>query len=716
MELNPIIHPVVGFFTLTQPWLLLFGVGALIPVFIHYLNRNRHLRMRWAATQYLVLALDQVAKRFSLIQILLLVVRVCVVLLLALCMASPMFHDDYDWFQQSGRKTTLKLIAIDHSFSMQAEQENRSSQGEAKLIAAQLVEQSRESESFIVFTFDSRLNPVITRPVATRTEVLAAIDLISLGNQATDVKQVLSDLSEISSNGQAGFDELEIHLVSDFMAKDWAFLESENAERNWENLLENTKVHLYRVGGKDLSNNFISAVSLFQSHSIVDVNNPVTVKVQNWGAKDQQDLLVDLLVDQNVVASKPVTIQPNGQVTATFDLVLGQEGNYLIEARIGPDCNTIDNRHFANVEAKKKHEVVFLEGKAGASKFLRISLDPAATGNSNINTRVIKQESFASLDLGGVDVLFVDNVRNFSEAEVRRLVEFATSGKTVFLFLGDLVNRNQFNAAWNRGDEKLGLELVGIQPVNNYEIDPLDFRSPYLQAFQGNPDAGLATLPIWTYFKVRIIDNSSTRVDLSLTNGDPLLVSKAYGTGRIVLFTSSSSSQSKIRLDDIPWNANETSAGFPALVLEMFHVSLQDHQPDTIHVGQIGHGEFKEQNRIDEFSFHSPEGTPLEIDVVQSDGFVSWKSNPLLATGFYEFSAKTGNSESTKTLAVNFDAAESDLRGITPPGEYHEISGPKSKSTSQSRSVQLFQILLLGLVLLLVTESVVGFQFGKENG
>ena len=148
----------------------------------------------------------------------------------------------------------------------------------------------------------------------------------------------------------------------------------------------------------------------------------------------------------------------------------------------------------------------------------------------------------------------------------------------------------------------------------------------------------------------------------------------------------------------------------------MFHVSLQDHQPDTIHVGQIGHGEFKEQNRIDEFSFHGPEGTPLEIDMVQSDGFVSWKSNPLLATGFYEFSAKTGNSESTKTLAVNFDATESDLRGITPPGEYHEISGPKSKSTFQSRSFQLFQILLLGLVLLLVTESVVGFQFGKENG
>src|SRR5207247_4066863 len=70
---------------------LAVGAGAVsVPVIIHLLNRRRYRVVTWAAMRFLLAAQKQNIRRMRLEQLILLVLRVLIVALLVLAMASVM--------------------------------------------------------------------------------------------------------------------------------------------------------------------------------------------------------------------------------------------------------------------------------------------------------------------------------------------------------------------------------------------------------------------------------------------------------------------------------------------------------------------------------------------------------------------------------------------------------------------------------------------------
>src|SRR5215471_3791067 len=101
--------------------------AASIPIIIHLLNRKRFRIVTWAAMKFLLAAQKQNTRRMRLEQLILLAVRVLVILLIVLAMASVMPWAesiwDYFWPEGTGRMVvksgrTHKILVLDGSLSM----------------------------------------------------------------------------------------------------------------------------------------------------------------------------------------------------------------------------------------------------------------------------------------------------------------------------------------------------------------------------------------------------------------------------------------------------------------------------------------------------------------------------------------------------------------------------------------------------------------------
>ncbi len=98
--------------------ILLAGAAAfLIPLIIHLLNKRRVTVVAWGAMHLLQEALRQKKKNLRIEQLLLLLIRIAIPIVLALCLARPVLS----FFSQlPGMNKSSLVVLLDNSYSMRA--------------------------------------------------------------------------------------------------------------------------------------------------------------------------------------------------------------------------------------------------------------------------------------------------------------------------------------------------------------------------------------------------------------------------------------------------------------------------------------------------------------------------------------------------------------------------------------------------------------------
>src|SRR5688500_18316331 len=97
--------------------LLAGALAFLIPLIIHLLNKRRVVTVRWGAMNLLHEALRQRKRNLKIEQLLLLLVRISIPIILALCLAQPILRA---LGQLPGLNKSKLLVVLDNSFSMRA--------------------------------------------------------------------------------------------------------------------------------------------------------------------------------------------------------------------------------------------------------------------------------------------------------------------------------------------------------------------------------------------------------------------------------------------------------------------------------------------------------------------------------------------------------------------------------------------------------------------
>ncbi len=660
-------------FGFASPWLLLGGCLAAIPVVLHLLFRRQHREEPFAANRFLAEATRKHSRRLHFQQWLLLVVRMAILLLVALSLARP-FVDALPGDPDSDGRAVHHILVIDTSLSMRHTEDGSRRFDRGRGILEKIVAAAREGDTFRLLTIRDARPPVIIGQAAGRKpDVLAELERLQPTWEAADVVGALqATLSLLDARASSEFQQ--VSLVTDLQPTDWQ-PDSEAVRSRIHALLvaidRKADLVVYDVGGSPATN---SAIVNLQSDSAVAVAGvPVGLRatVEHFGVSGEGERQIELHVDDRLVSRRPISIVPGRSIDFEWTHRFATGGEHHVEARLGGDGLADDNRRFLSLPVRDRLQVLLVGGRYvgqpedAATFYLETALapgpDPARPGLVEATT--IPERRLAIEDLGRYDCLVLCDIGRLVRSEVDRLARFVAEGGGVIFGLGDTVNP----AAWNQllGDTSSGLlpgRLDRIVEASGssrgaFVFDPGNYTHPVLREFRGLADNGLATTVTIRYFRVR--PHPESEVALVFDSGDPAILTRRIGHGRVVLVTTS--------LDDRWTTWPVLSASYLPIVHELIRFATSGRWSSRQR--QVGEPIFR---RVDattsaatltgpDSSVHSLDPTtPGRSRKRNAEGAREIISDETLVPGIYRLELGPP-SRVIELFSVNVDTAESDL-------------------------------------------------------
>src|SRR5439155_8484133 len=143
--------------TFLAPLMLIGGAAVSIPVAVHFFFKARYKPLPWAPMKFLREAIEQTSQRIKFQEWVLLAMRCLVVLLLALALARP----GVTTAGASGRGEAIDaVLVIDNSFSMGAQDGDRTRLERAKDAALQVIDSLPPNSTVLVYTCSDRAEPL----------------------------------------------------------------------------------------------------------------------------------------------------------------------------------------------------------------------------------------------------------------------------------------------------------------------------------------------------------------------------------------------------------------------------------------------------------------------------------------------------------------------------------------------------------------------------
>jgi von Willebrand factor type A domain/Aerotolerance regulator N-terminal len=707
---------------------LLAGMAALaIPPLVHLLNRRRFDVIDWAAMQFLLVS-ERTRKKIFLEQVILMLLRMGLIALLVLGVASPWMK--LPWLAKMAPRPNRDIVIIlDGSFSMGYTQAGRSANDAAKAWAIDFLGQlqagdavallhARQMPTSLVGHLSTDLEPV-------RGAIYDAPKPRGGVNMSAAVREAILLLKA------GGKQQRDIIVLTDGQRHGWA--DPKSLER-WELLAGGTPegdlpnlwvVNVVPDRSPDVPNWSLSPIQSsravaavgrevkfktdLQLHGAVGLNPPDRVRIEVDGrpAGDQ----------------RPPGIAEKGRIPLTFAQRFNTPGSHLVTITIDEDAMPGDNRQDFAVEVMPTLPVLIVDGDTRSSRsrgadFLRDALAPALDTNPSFLVRVVSASEFTSdlltKPLGREAttvprVLVLMNLSGIRADQGQAVEAFLNSGGGVLVTLGARAESIGYNTEHFRdGRGWLPARLVDpIGDTNNLDkaprVIPASLESPPLDLFKNDDRGSLGGAAYFPrHWKLDAKAESGGVAIALLTDRDPLFVEKSFGKGRVI--------QSAVPLDN-EWRTNLTDLGdYVRLTHELVYylaaarsgdVNLEAKQPIVFRPAD---GELPGPVTV-----QPPEGSARRITV---------KDWPLVyddtrETGVYKLTTDTGK---VQYYVVQPDGGESDLtpcsdedraavarllkttRYVTAPSEV------LSQETDAETQIEFWWLLLLLVIALLAFE------------
>lgn len=514
----------------------LYGlITASIPLLIHLLNRRRLKRIRFPAVRFVLLSQRRISRAYRLRHWLLLALRTSAVLLLALLLAHPIFQTGVGLFA-AGAPLSL-VIVLDNSLSMRWSQEGEGFK-HAKEAALQLISSLKDGDRVAVIPTNASDKSQI-RLKDERELLLRELDGIQISAATADFASTLSKAYELLKEPAA---QREIWLMTDMALTGWDQF-SLSALGPHDPLIP-LKIIKIESKGEPL-NGTVKEVRAQGQGVGVGVPLRLEASVVNFGNREIKDLLVQLNIDDRNREQRLLSLPPRGESEVGFLVNLIQAGDHHGYVMLKKDGLAGNPSFHFTLRAQDKLKVLVVDGDPQTSLvqsetfFITRALNPAGERDSSLFLpKVILPEGLSSASLDSYQALILCNVPVIPEALLPRLRDYLRRGGGLLLFLGDRIQTDDYNA-------KLFQSSPAILPARIREkkmlsepagekIETMDTAHPALQGFADEMlKESLKSARVQGYFRT---DSAGTTL-LSLSNGDPLLLEKKVGPGRVVLFT-----------------------------------------------------------------------------------------------------------------------------------------------------------------------------------
>jgi hypothetical protein len=655
-------------FTFLSPLYLIGLVTALIPLIIHLSRSRRTKKMRFSTTRFFTEQFLRSYRMSRLKELLLLACRMALFSLLAMALARPFVKPTGTGGFAGGGPRAVVLV-LDDSASMGYKDEGVTLFRRAQEAASTVLRSLSADETVSVVLAGRRAagpEVLFAEPTGDHDEVQRAIDRAKVSSLGTDLTGAITKAEEVAGSSRAAGMGVAIYVFSDLQESGWD-LPSQATVRS-----DVTDVSFFFVGlrpKKAPSNRAVTAVRYAATRPRVGV--PFAVRpLLALGKDDGKDVNVRLYLDGARVGEQKVERLPGGKWAAPrFHHTFQDGGWHAGYVEVEDEALAADNKRYFAIEVPETTETVPILAVNGAPSnvphqdelfFLRLALTATPEGQKEpFRIEAIGPAEVAAREIAKFPLVVLANVERLSDSAVEKLEDYVAEGGKLLVFLGDKVNANFYNTTLAGANRRHGgllpATITGKREENVGFIGAINYEHRALAAFQ-EPKLGALLGPALT-FKALKVDAPAQAVLMKSSSGAPLLCEKAFGKGKVLLFTSTCDrdwSDFPIRPAFLLWSR------FVAEYLTQTPLSLQSgyNTGDAVRL-------LPPRDESGTLWVRKPDNTKV-VAPRSSDGSGAFEFSDTLEPGIYTV-LRSDQQTRIGLFAVNLDTYESDLSYLDEP-------------------------------------------------
>ena len=626
------------------------AVGASIPLIIHLLNRERARQLVFSTVRFIQMSHQTNVQRHKLKRLLLLLMRMLMLLLLGFAFARPFFAEDPATAPELGGVRNAVII-LDTSYSMQY----ADTFAEAKKEAIKRLDSLDSADAVALILSADKARQVL--PIdSEHNHIRSAIENATLTNYITDYLDAIQTADEILKAVSVG--QKQIYLVADLQKSGWeSFLETDR-------LSPDVNIEFVDVAAEQQNNRAVTAINVPPVVLLDQKDAELVARIHNYSNERVENLPVSLFIDNDKVETMQLDIEPNDSLDAAFRIKidLQTESAHTGRVEIESDALEIDNVRYFTVQSMKSIKVHCVNGERKRNDiddetfFLtRALVDVGDDGVPVDYTESTTIPSAAAIQ--SYDVLILANLSKMSSTEAERLKTYVNAGGGLILTMGDQVDSSVYQQHLGGTENSLLpctlMQAVG-DPIGKEEfqvIANVEYRHPIFTPFS-NPNHGdFAKGRFFRYYQSTPTSDAS--VIAVFDDGNPAVVEKIYGNGRVLCYTSTI---------DREWNDLPIHGIFlPFLHETIKYLALK--QAGKVPDYRIGDGmnySGTQENAGKEVAVFNPDRKETRMSLnEQGNLFYEDTSNP----GIYSVHQ---SGEEQHYFVINVDTVESDLTPRNP--------------------------------------------------
>jgi len=714
---------------------LIAGMAAVaIPVIIHLFHRSKFKIVPWGAMHLLEAVLRKNTKRLRLEQLILLLIRCSIPVALALCMARPVITG-LDTLLRDKKMSTV--LIIDNSYSMEAGGPANSNFHQAKEAARQIIDNLVPGSDVAIIQMAGGASTLLDDPTFDLDRVRGELGKMRAGYGAASVPDAIN----VARAVQPRLNHLnrEVIVLSDFQKVTWSDQGLPVAERARlaGQLAEGKtppRLTFFHVG-KEVTEN-ISVEELKPSREILGVGQQLRVNATllNHGESEFRDVRVIFKVDgkERAVTQASLGARQKSQVlfTHTFDT----SGSHVIEVIAEGDPLVADNQMMKSIPVWDRLPVLLVSGDMnpeplmGETDFVEIALRPF--GNAKVEmadlvtTRTIDARELDQKMLAESRVVVLANVSQLNDVQLKALENFVREGGGVLVFPGNRINSAWYNTTLMAGGKGLlPLPVTSLSGSTNSgtraTIVSQHYEHPALEMFNDPRNGNLSEADIRLWYKMR--EDSSRTADTGITvlarldTGDPFLVEKRFGDGRVL---------SCAVPCDAEWTNLPARPFFLPLMQQLVtYLASKVYPSRNVEVGKPLVAFLPAADAGKKAIMTDPEGKAREVVIANKGSRAITEFGETQRPGLYVLDAPNNN---RIHFVVNVDRKESDLSQL-PEAEVQGVAKAMGasivKSFNDYRSLdqqrrfgqEIWQFLLAAMVGLIFLEMVLEQLFARRK-
>ncbi len=646
-----------------------FFLGALAvvgPLLVHLFRREESRKQVFSSLMFVRHLPKPSWRRRRFRHVLLLSMRVLAVLLLVFAFARPYFQSQSVPGLQSNARSVV--ILLDNSLSMREGNRLQVAKQEAHSVLSGL----KTGDRVHLATFSDSVQ-VLSHYLNNKSALPAMLADVQASYRKTDYRAALRMANQLLASMPNRIQE--VHVISDFQESGWADDAGPVA------LGEDVKLVPHVVGERETGNGFITQVRVTEQRDDRSFRARITARVGSAGLPAAKGT-ARLEVNGKRVQTKSFSLAQNGSTVVEFDSLPAppgvSEGKVIVDLEDSlPEDNTA---HFVLTQEERGRVLLLNSGGTETDQGSFYLLKALRAGPSvpfTIETKATR--ATADTDLSRYRAVIIsDSVVSKKLAD--GLVKFVKEGGGLVYLAGQRTNGRQSSDTL----QDLLPGALGAPQVrkDGGQVFPasIDRQHAVFRLFQAVHQSYFLTTPFRGFVEVTPAANAT--VLMHLEGKKPLLLERAIGKGRTLLFASSL---------DMEWNDLPLRSVFLPFVQELLKYAMKlDVDSDEPRVGDqipIGRLNPNLQSALravtgltDSFSqtwkVRSPSGEGIELDrqrLTESDAFT------VEEPGFYKTEVRNLN----YPLAVNLPHAESDLSGMDPARFNEMIERTADRGTSK---------------------------------